>query len=391
MLSLILLTTLLAGSATAAEDRSARDRLNQLTDQQSQLRRQILDKQKQAAAAKKQVQQLANDVSRLERDIQTTERKIDDTAAAISDTQADIQTKADEIQTAEATLATQKGYQSEAIRVLYETGEDDPVKLMLASTKLSDLIDAAEYLTSLEERIALIIDQVTETKHGLEDRRHELEQQEAELARLKAQQEAYKVGLATQQQQKVILKADAKAKQTSLEQQVQEAKELVGSVELEMARLRSALTKKGGPGTIQARDRGTSAVGFQWPTDFSYTSTYFGGSTPFQPNGGHGGLDLVNISGTPIYAAADGTVTAVADMMTNGHFYAYGRYIVIGHNARFSSLYAHLQSVAVSPGDEVKRGDVIGYMGTTGWSTGPHLHFEIWESDRRTDPLLYLP
>jgi murein DD-endopeptidase MepM/ murein hydrolase activator NlpD len=390
-LGVVFLVTVFSGSTLAAEDRNDRDRLNQLTDQQAQLRRQILDKQKQAVAAKKQVQQLANDVSRLERDIQTTERKISDTESAISDTQADIQTKADEIHAAEATLETQKGYQSEAIRVLYETGEDDPVKLMLASTRLSDLVDASEYLTSLEERIALIIDQVTETKQGLEDRRRALEQKEAELARLKAQQEAYKVGLATQQQQKVILKADAKAKQASLEQQIQEAKELVNSVESEMARLRSALTRKGGPGTIQARDRGTSTVGFQWPTDYTYVSTYFGGSTPFQPNGGHGGLDLVNVSGTPIYAAADGTVTAVAEMVTNGHYYAYGRYVVIGHNARFSSLYAHFQSVAVSPGDEVKRGDVIGYMGATGWATGPHLHFEIWESDRRADPLLYLP
>jgi murein DD-endopeptidase MepM/ murein hydrolase activator NlpD len=141
----------------------------------------------------------------------------------------------------------------------------------------------------------------------------------------------------------------------------------------------------------QAKDRGTSSVGFQWPTDYKYISTYFGGSTPFQPGGGHGGLDLANASGTPIYAASDGTVTAEKRMMINGSYYAYGQYIVIGHNARWSTLYGHLQSFAVSEGQEVKRGQVIGYMGSTGWSTGPHLHFEIWDYSSRVNPLSYLP
>jgi len=365
--------------------------LNDLAAQQSQLRKQILDKQKQAEAAKKQVQQLTTEVNRLENDITTTQKKIGQTQEQIETTQSDIELKKDAITKKQQELLKEESFQDEAIRVLYEMGGDDPVALMLQNQSLSDIIDQNQYLTSVEERIQLIIDEVIDTKTTLEGQKADLEGKQAELDRLKAQQEAYKVGLATQQQKKSLMKADQQAKQASLEEQVSEAKQLVGKVESEMAGLRSTLSKGKGPGTIQAKDRGTSTVGFQWPTDYRYISTYYGGSTPFQPSGGHGGLDLVNGAGTPIYAAADGTVTAVAQMMNNGRYYAYGQYIVIGHNARFSSLYAHLQSFAVSAGQEVRRGDVIGYMGSTGWSTGPHLHFEIWEYSSRANPLQYLP
>lgn len=378
-------------AAGAADDRASRERLNELSTQQGRLRQQILAKQKEAQATKKEVQRLEGEVGRLGRDITVTEQRIAGTERQIVDTELAIETKRSEIQVTEETLATQKRYQNEAIRVLYETGDTDPLKLLLSSASLTDVFAQSEYLTSLEERVQFIIDQVTDTKHSLEQRKQELEAKQQELDRLKAQQEAYKVGLAVQQQQKQGLKADARARQASLEEQVTEAKQLVEKVEAEMASLRSLLTRRSGPGVIQARDRGTSAIGFQWPTDYTYVSTYFGGSTPFQPNGGHGGIDLVNIAGTPVYAAADGTVTAVTEMTYNGRYYAYGRYVVIGHNARFSSLSAHLQTFAVAPGDDVKRGDIIGYMGSTGWSTGPHLHFEIWEYDRRTNPLGLLP
>ena len=100
---------------------------------------------------------------------------------------------------------------------------------------------------------------------------------------------------------------------------------------------------------------------------------------------------MVNVPGTPVYAASSGTVISVASMTSNGRYYGYGNYIVVGHNAKYSSLYAHLLGFNVSVGDEVKAGDVIGYSGNTGWSTGPHLHFEVWDYGQRRNPLEYLP
>jgi murein DD-endopeptidase MepM/ murein hydrolase activator NlpD len=97
----------------------------------------------------------------------------------------------------------------------------------------------------------------------------------------------------------------------------------------------------------------------------------------------HRGLDFAAASGTPIYAGGDGTVEMAG---TNG---AYGRYIRIRHNATYSTAYAHMRRLArgMRRGTRVKQGQVIGYVGTTGRSTGPHLHYEILSKGRQVNPM----
>lgn len=95
----------------------------------------------------------------------------------------------------------------------------------------------------------------------------------------------------------------------------------------------------------------------------------------------HRGLDFAAPRGTPIYAAGDGTVTAAG---RNGGF---GNYVRIRHNARYSTAYAHMTRIATRKGRRVKQGQVIGYVGSTGSSTGPHLHYEILTDGRQVNPL----
>ena len=129
---------------------------------------------------------------------------------------------------------------------------------------------------------------------------------------------------------------------------------------------------------------------FQWPLPQSYTITSWFGyrEDPFTGEiAYHSGTDIGAPGGAPILAAADGTVTIANAIDSWGG--GYGYHIKINHNDTFDTLYAHCSSICVTVGQEVKQGEVIGYVGTTGNSTGNHLHFEVWQNGERTDALGY--
>lgn len=139
--------------------------------------------------------------------------------------------------------------------------------------------------------------------------------------------------------------------------------------------------------------------GFRWPVypDYKKISTYFG-YDPWR-NGMHRGIDICggSIGGANIYAAQSGTVISVSYTCSHnyGKYYScgcgggYGNYIVIDHGGGLSTLYAHCATVNVYQGQQVSIGDVIGTVGSTGWSTGDHLHFEVREDGYAVDPFGY--
>ena len=125
----------------------------------------------------------------------------------------------------------------------------------------------------------------------------------------------------------------------------------------------------------------------QWfgPTDYAAEPPAFG-AAHF-----HAGIDIANNGGTPIFAADDGVVVSTLDSMYNGHLIGYGRHVIIAHQNGMMTLYGHLEGYSVKVGDSVKQGDLIGVMGSTGNSSGPHLHFELRINNSPVDPKPYLP
>ena len=143
----------------------------------------------------------------------------------------------------------------------------------------------------------------------------------------------------------------------------------------------------------QAQNSGSEVVyssdGFRWPLDsnLQYITTYFGYDA--WRGGNHYGIDVGNagIGGKNIYAAQGGTViTAYGD---GGYHGGFGNYIIIDHGGGLSTVYAHCSAVNVVVGQQVSKGDVIGYVGSTGWSTGNHLHFETRVNGTAVDPFGY--
>jgi murein DD-endopeptidase MepM/ murein hydrolase activator NlpD len=121
-----------------------------------------------------------------------------------------------------------------------------------------------------------------------------------------------------------------------------------------------------------------------WPLQGEIT-TYFGEIGPTSPRG-HAGLDIANDWGAPVRAAKDGGVVATLALSSG-----YGWHVIVDHGDGLITLYAHLSSFEVEEGQAVARGDVLGTVGSTGYSTGPHLHFEVRRHGQPEDPLDHLP
>jgi len=124
---------------------------------------------------------------------------------------------------------------------------------------------------------------------------------------------------------------------------------------------------------INNKDLNRLSSGFSYRIDPIYKTVKF-----------HAGLDFSAPSGTPIYATAQGVVKTAGNL-GNG----YGNHVIINHGYQYTTLYGHMFRIKVRPGQSVKRGEVIGYVGNTGKSTGPHLHYEVMKGGKHLDPIYF--
>ena len=150
---------------------------------------------------------------------------------------------------------------------------------------------------------------------------------------------------------------------------------VVPNGKIQMAR--SSGSSRGGRGA-QAVGAGSATGSFQWPTAGSITQ-YFG-------QAGHTGIDIASQAGSPVYAADGGLVVTALKLG-----YGYGWHLVVDHGNGYQTLYAHLSAFYADYGERVTKGQRIGSVGSTGLSTGPHLHFEVLQNGTRVNPLKFLP
>jgi murein DD-endopeptidase MepM/ murein hydrolase activator NlpD len=262
---------------------------------------------------------------------------------------------------------------------IYRSGNPDLLTVMLESDGFDDLVSRYEYLRRIEEQDSDIVGRVRTLRNGtrvtverVTEDRNEIEDKKAELVRTRVQLEAREAELAAAR--------DAKA--AALDQVNTNIEQLEGDVSDLQDRIQQQLqaaTATAGVEPLQAGPVQGASGGWIWPVNGPLTSGF-----GYRWGRMHEGIDIAVPEGTPIRAAKAGTVVIAA--YTGG----YGNYTCVDHGGGISSCYGHQSSYAVSAGDSVAQGEVIGYSGNTGSSTGPHLHFEIRVNGSAVDPLGYL-
>ena len=249
----------------------------------------------------------------------------------------------------------------------------------VSADTLSEVFNGVEYSGTLQGKIQILLSDITTKKEALDVANQNLANQKATLASTQGTLEDRKESIESDKNQvQSQVKASAIAVNqlnsslNSLSAQEQTLETQRKATAVELANLEAALSSQfGGAGRV------CSARGYAWPVQGGRITQGYG-MTSYAKSGayggaGHNGIDIGAPIGTPVYATAAGTVVSVG---FNNR--SYGKWIVIKHNDGYYSLYGHLSVQNVSNGQSVTRGQRIGAIGSTGFATGPHLHFTIY-------------
>lgn len=360
-----------------------------LQQETSELESQLASLQDDEAKAQEYSETLSEQITHLQSKIDTTRKNIND----LNDNITKLQKKLDESQLEYDTTMEQL---KDRIKVLYQAGDVSTIEILLKSTSLYDFSMRTEMLKSMTSHDRQLMDKITDFMVKTKEDREALKKQKEEVAELQKSLESDQEDLIAAQAKNDAIIAGLQAQQADKKQQIAANEEEDEALNAELERLMAekkkadeeAAKNAGGSGGssdgntvyVPPSTGGGGGLDAQWPLPGYSTNDitqYFG-------NNGHGGMDIGVPYGSPIVASADGEVLSASS------HWSWGNNVLVYHNGTYSTRYAHMSSMAVSEGEHVSRGQVIGYVGSTGNSTGPHLHFEVYCNGTRVDPYPYL-
>lgn len=352
--------------------------LDDLEDEQEDINAQI-------KAGQQEVKQMEAQLAELNESIAALNTKILDTEAIINDYSNQIEKKQLQIEQARIDLAAaieeEAIYKEEVtkrIQVMYEYGDTGYIEVLFEADNLNDFFTRLEYLNQIMRYDDEMLIKLNTMQSEIAAKKASLENEETILQHLKAEADLKKAELERAVDEKTILTLQIENDREMMLAQLawleEEEKRVQQEIEAELERMRKMNLK------FVDGD-------FAWPVpEFKgYISSYFG--SRISPITGkpefHNGLDIPAPYGVDVLAAASGIV------IRSNYSSSYGNVIIINHGDGFVSLYAHNSQLLVQVGDQVTQGQVIAKIGSTGWSTGNHLHFSIQKDGEWIDPLQF--
>lgn len=344
------------------------------------LEQEIANYQKQIDGVSGQVNSLSATIKSLDLSLKKIQANISLTENRIANKTYEIQQLSSEIGEQEENVADDKRIISQSLLVVNQRSDQSLIEKILASESVSSAWNSMDQLARLNSDLVSRINSLKTLKAGLEKDKTTSENDKKDLESLNKQLKDQKqVVLATQDEKNQLL-ADTKQSEVryrAILAQKQSQKEALDREVLQYeSQLKLAIDASKLPTTGQSV--------LSWPTDNVFITQFFG-NTPFATANaqiyggkGHNGIDLRASIGTPIKAALSGRVVGVANTDSIKNCYSYGKWVMIDHGNGLSTLYAHMSVQGVSVGDIVGTGEIIGYSGNTGYTTGPHLHFGVY-------------
>ena len=373
-----------ASTEKVTEDAASTKSLQEAQDEKAHLEKALKE-------AQSTIEDLRDSKGDIESKVTELNQQLIDISARITDLENQLTAKSEDIQETKDELAGAKEREAQQyadmkvrIQFMYENGQTSYLEALLSSRNISEFLNSADYIAQIQSYDRQKLTEYQDTVESIVNLEAQLEQEYTDLEALKSTVESNKATVAAMMRQKESELADISGDIEDAQSDADYyAAEIQAQEEL-IAAIKRAEAEKAAAGVEEHPYTGGA---FRWPCPSStrVTSNYGTRVSPMSgASSNHKGIDIGASAGADIIAAADGTVTAAS------YSSAAGNYVMIDHGGGLYTVYMHASSLLVSPGQTVSAGDVIAKVGSTGISTGSHLHFGVSLNGSYVSPWSYL-
>ena len=391
----LMLSVTVYPASAATSMSSLQNKLDKLSQSIQQHKKELSNAQKKEAAAKQLESDLKEKVTVIQGQISVLKGQIAEVQNGIGVKEQQITAKEAEIAAKEAEIADQWDDFKKHMAAMQELRDGGSVAMLASVTDLYELLTFNEVMQDISVKDTEILNTMRDAKTALVNDKTQLESERADLQSKKADLDAQNNQMRAKQSELNSSVKEAQLSAAEAQKAQQDAKAAIESDEMNYEAVKKQIQQL--IASAAASQPQLSFTGFICPLkSYSRISSEYGWRK--NPVSGvnklHAGIDFAAPAGTPIYAAASGYVQ-VAGWSSGG----YGNYVIIYHGkmsdgTAYSTLYGHMRSVATTAGKYVKQGELIGYVGSTGNSTGNHLHLEVWKGGSKANavnPRSYIP
>lgn len=348
--------------------------LNELKKEKNDLNQQIKNTKNEINKIESKTKDVAREIDELDQKMNKATTDLEGVKKELTNIEDKIVVTTAELEDAESNLENKKNTFNKRIRVMYMNGSVGFLEILLSSSNIKDFLSRQDIVESIAEHDKDLIQFIKEQRDTIDAKKVELEAQRASVEVTKSKLEARKKDLNKVTRDKEDLISRLKMDRKALEEEVDKLNDYAKKIEADIVKLQRNTNpytggKMGWP--APGYNRITSEFGYRIHPILKVKKL-------------HTGIDIGVPTGGNIVAASDGIV------IYSGALGGYGNTIMIDHGSGIVTLYAHNSSLIAKEGSNVKRGDLISKAGSTGMSTGPHLHFEVRKNGAYQDPLTWL-
>lgn len=348
-------------------------------DKIKQLEEEIKVYEKQIESVGNEAQTLQSAIKVLDISQKKINAEIQKTEASIQKTNLTIKNLGGEIGNIEEKIGSNTEAIAKTLNDMSQADDETLVESFLTNKSLADVFDEYESINRFQQKVGEQSKELEVYKKDLSEKKTNTEKEKQKLVYLKSELSDQKKILDSNKKEKNNLLVATKNKETEYKRILAERQAEKERFERELFTYESQLKRAIDPNSFPSSGKGI----LSWPLDNVYITQYFGKTIDAKRlyvSGTHNGLDFRASRGTPVKAALSGVVKGFGNTDEQRGCYSYGKWILVEHSNGLSTLYAHLDLIKVSAGQNVTTGEVIGYSGNTGYSTGPHLHITVYAS-----------